>query len=156
MAKATWPSSAHWTDRDYRVEMVKGNLTFLVWKRSGERTLLKEANSLLEPYGAISKVENLEKEVQDLYFLPLSVIVEFEMFDARRDVLSVIVEYEMFDARRDVLTSMRIPSDRRIRNVRRSRSSSNSKCSTLSVIVEFEMFDARRDVLKSRRIPRDS
>ncbi|KAH7002282.1 hypothetical protein EDB80DRAFT_867289 [Ilyonectria destructans] len=83
-----WPSSAHWIGRDCRVEMVKGNLTFLVWKRSGERTLLNEAHSLLHHYGAISRVENLEKEVQDRYQLPLSVIVEFEMFDARRDVLS--------------------------------------------------------------------
>ncbi|KAL6410172.1 Meiotic activator RIM4 [Ilyonectria robusta] len=83
-------------DRGCRVEMVRGNLTFLVWKRSGERTLLKEANSLLEPYGAISKVENLEKEVQDLYFLPLSVIVEYEMFDARRDVLGSMKGHPVF------------------------------------------------------------
>lgn len=64
-------------------------MTFLVWKRSGERTLLNEAHSLLHHYGAISRVENLEKEIQDRYHLPLSVIVEFEMFDARRDVLAV-------------------------------------------------------------------
>ncbi|KAH8683472.1 hypothetical protein BGZ61DRAFT_590299 [Ilyonectria robusta] len=61
--------------------------------------LLKEVNSLLHPYGAISKVENLEKEVQDRYYLPISVIVEFEMCDARRDALG----------------------DCRVRNVRRSR-----------------------------------
>ncbi|KAL6414430.1 hypothetical protein AUP68_00950 [Ilyonectria robusta] len=72
--------------------------------------LLKEVNSLLHPYGAISKVENLEKEVQDRYYLPISVIVEFEMCDARRDALG----------------------DCRVRNVRRSRSSSNTKCSTLA------------------------
>lgn len=58
-------------------------------------------------------------------------IVEFEMFDARRDVLSVIVEYEMFDARRDVLTVSPNP-------------------------VPLAQFTSILTSVQSRRIPRDS
>ncbi|KAF7537808.1 hypothetical protein G7Z17_g12777 [Cylindrodendrum hubeiense] len=79
-----------------RAEEARANRTFIVYKRSGERTRLNEAHALLQHYGSISKVENLDQHTQVTMNLPLSVVVVFEMFDARRDVLKSTSRHPVF------------------------------------------------------------
>ncbi|KAH7176281.1 hypothetical protein EDB81DRAFT_633320, partial [Dactylonectria macrodidyma] len=82
--------------RKLRVEEVRANLTFAVYKKSGDRTLLHEAQVLLEPYGPISKVETLEEHIRISLGLPPAVVVVFEKFDSHRDILGATREHPIF------------------------------------------------------------
>lgn len=64
-------------------------MIFLVIRRNGGRVRHEEARSLLAPFGAIDKVEDLDHGTQERLNLPPAVRVRFEMFDPRRDVIKV-------------------------------------------------------------------
>ncbi|KAJ4308809.1 hypothetical protein N0V84_011879 [Fusarium piperis] len=73
--------------RPVRTERCNANLVFLVIRRNGGRVSHQEARSLLAPFGAIAKVEDLDPATQERLNLAPAVRVRFEMFDPRRDVV---------------------------------------------------------------------
>ncbi|KAI5464326.1 hypothetical protein BGZ63DRAFT_421378 [Mariannaea sp. PMI_226] len=73
--------------RPCRTEKCKANVTFLVCRRDYQKTTIEEAHSFLAPFGAIAKVEVMDKLTQG--FLGLSnqaIIVTYEMFDSHRNI----------------------------------------------------------------------
>ncbi|TLD33093.1 hypothetical protein PspLS_01436 [Pyricularia sp. CBS 133598] len=69
-----------------RTEMVKANRTFLVSRRYGNQITLDEARDVLEPFGAISKVEIPDVRTQEATGIRGAVLVEFSNFDLSRDL----------------------------------------------------------------------
>ncbi|KAL2273430.1 hypothetical protein FJTKL_04502 [Diaporthe vaccinii] len=72
--------------RPCRTEMVKANRTFIVQKKSGNPITVEEAQSTLMPYGSLSKCEFLHPQLREPLDFPPTVLVEFSMFDATRDL----------------------------------------------------------------------
>lgn len=72
--------------RPCRTEMVKANRTFIVQKKSGTPITVEEAQSTLLPYGSLSKCELLHPQLREPLGFPPTVLVEFSMFDATRDL----------------------------------------------------------------------
>ncbi len=60
-------------------------------KRGQSDITLEEARLALEPYGAIAHLGYLNSQVQETLGLPVSVTVEYEMFDPSRDLQAVCV-----------------------------------------------------------------
>lgn len=72
--------------RPCRTEMVKANRTFIVQKKSGNPITVEEAQSTLLPYGSLNKCELLHPQLREPLGFPPTVLVEFSMFDATRDL----------------------------------------------------------------------
>lgn len=72
--------------RPCRTEMVKANRTFIVQKKSGVPITVEEAQDTLLPYGSLSKCELLHPQLREPLGFPPTVLVEFSMFDATRDL----------------------------------------------------------------------
>lgn len=72
--------------RPCRTEMVKANRTFIVQKKSGTPITVEEAQNTLLPYGSLSKCELLHPQLREPLGFPPTVLVEFSMFDATRDL----------------------------------------------------------------------
>ncbi|TLD17276.1 uncharacterized protein PgNI_00270 [Pyricularia grisea] len=72
--------------RSCRTEMVKAIRTFLVSRRFGNQITLEEARDVLEPFGAISKVEIPDARTQETTGIRGAVLVEFSNFDITRDL----------------------------------------------------------------------
>lgn len=72
--------------RPCRTEMVKANRTFIVQKKSGNPITVEEAQNTLLPYGSLSKCELLHPQLREPLGFPPTVLVEFSMFDATRDL----------------------------------------------------------------------
>lgn len=63
--------------------------TFIVYKHSGMSIDEREAFKLLDPLGEISSVKSLDIEVQAEMGLPATMVVQFKLYDPRRDVRKV-------------------------------------------------------------------
>ncbi|KAI3398613.1 hypothetical protein diail_8961 [Diaporthe ilicicola] len=72
--------------RPCRTEMVKANRTFIIQKKSGTPITVEEAQDTLMPYGSLSKCEILHPQLREPLGFPPTVLVEFSMFDATRDL----------------------------------------------------------------------
>lgn len=72
--------------RPCRTEMVKANRTFIVQKKSGNPITVEEAQNTLLPYGSLNKCELLHPQLREPLGFPPTVLVEFSMFDATRDL----------------------------------------------------------------------
>lgn len=60
-----------------------------MFKKSGERTTTKEAHQLLEPYGAIAKIEDVSPTILRQLSVPQAKLVSYERYDQNRDVIKV-------------------------------------------------------------------
>ncbi|ROV94200.1 hypothetical protein VSDG_05740 [Cytospora chrysosperma] len=72
--------------RSCRTEMVKANRTFIIQKKSGSPITVQEAQEVLLPYGSLSKCELLHPQLREPLNFPPTVLIEFSMFDATRDL----------------------------------------------------------------------
>lgn len=72
--------------RSCRTEMVKANRTFVIQKKSGTPITVQEAQEVLLPYGSLSKCELLHPQLREPLNFPPTVLIEFSMFDASRDL----------------------------------------------------------------------
>ncbi|KUI65660.1 Meiotic activator RIM4 [Cytospora mali] len=72
--------------RSCRTEMVKANRTFIIQKKSGSPMTVQEAQEVLLPYGSLSKCELLHPQLREPLNFPPTVLIEFSMFDATRDL----------------------------------------------------------------------
>lgn len=75
--------------RPCRTEMVKANRTFVIQRKTGGHITIDEAEKVLLPYGSLSKCELLHPQLRDPLGFPPTVLVEFSMFDATRDLHTV-------------------------------------------------------------------
>lgn len=75
--------------RPCRTEMVKANRTFIIQKKSGAPISIDEAEKALLPFGSMSKIEIMHPQLREPLRLPPTVLVEFSMFDATRDLHQV-------------------------------------------------------------------
>lgn len=82
--------------RPCRTEMVKANRTFVVQKKSGASISIDEAEKLLVPFGQLSKCEVLHPQLRDSLGYSPTVLVEFSMFDATRDLHTVSINQSFF------------------------------------------------------------
>lgn len=62
---------------------------FIVFKTSGERITTQEAERLLEPYGHIASVKDVNLDIQQRLAIPQSKLVSYEKYDSKRDVIKV-------------------------------------------------------------------
>jgi polyadenylate-binding protein len=72
--------------RPCRTEMVKANRTFIIQKKSGAHITAAEAKNTLRAYGSLNKCEVLHPQLREPLGFPSTVLVEFSMFDATRDL----------------------------------------------------------------------
>ncbi|ROW10490.1 hypothetical protein VMCG_01664 [Cytospora schulzeri] len=72
--------------RSCRTEMVKANRTFIIQKKSGTPITVQEAQEVLLPYGSLSKCEVLHPQLREPLNFPPTILIEFSMFDATRDL----------------------------------------------------------------------
>lgn len=72
--------------RQCRTEMVKANRTFVIQKKSGNPITVEEARQVLLPFGSLSKCELLHPQLREPLNYPPTVLIEFSMFDATRDL----------------------------------------------------------------------
>lgn len=75
--------------RPCRTEMVKANRTFVVQKKTGSPITIDEAERVLLAFGQLSKCELLHPQLRDPLGYPPTILVEFSMFDATRDLHTV-------------------------------------------------------------------
>lgn len=75
--------------RPCRTEMVKANRTFVIQRKTGGPITIDEAEKVLLPYGSLSKCELLHPQLREPLGFPPTVLVEFSMFDATRDLHTV-------------------------------------------------------------------
>lgn len=75
--------------RPCRTEMVKANRTFIMQKKNGAQITIDEAEKALLPFGSMSKIEVMHPQLREPLRLPPTVLVEFSMFDATRDLHQV-------------------------------------------------------------------
>lgn len=75
--------------RPCRTEMVKANRTFVIQKKTGGLITIDEAEKALLPFGSLNKCETLHPQLREPLNMPPSVLVEFSMFDATRDLHQV-------------------------------------------------------------------
>ncbi|KAF4966034.1 hypothetical protein FSARC_6234 [Fusarium sarcochroum] len=73
--------------RPCRTKKCGGNLTYIIFRRNNRMVQHDEARIIFSKYGAIAKIENLDYQTQKRLRLPHSLLVHYEMFDARRDVI---------------------------------------------------------------------
>ncbi|KAJ3535562.1 hypothetical protein NM208_g7083 [Fusarium decemcellulare] len=102
--------------RPCRTEKCNGNLVYIVCRRNRRAVQHEEARTLLEPYGVIAWIKDLDRVIQLRLKLPPSVLVQYEMFDARRDVAKALGHNTIFvvmpyDAKVAQDPSERDPSD---------------------------------------------
>ncbi|KAF4461361.1 RNA-binding [Fusarium albosuccineum] len=102
--------------RPCRTEKCNGNLVYIVCRRNRRAVQHEEARTLLEPYGVIAWIKDLDRAIQVRLKLPPSVLVQYEMFDARRDVAKALGHNTIFvvmpyDAKVAQDPSERDPSD---------------------------------------------
>ncbi|KAJ4386642.1 hypothetical protein N0V93_009540 [Gnomoniopsis smithogilvyi] len=72
--------------RPCRTEMVKANRTFIIQKKSGTPITIEEAERVLLAFGKLSKCELLHPQLRDTLGYSPTILVEFSMFDATRDL----------------------------------------------------------------------
>lgn len=75
--------------RPCRTEMVKANRTFVIQKKTGPPITVDEAERALLAFGQLSKCELLHPQLREPLGYPPTVLVEFSMFDATRDLHTV-------------------------------------------------------------------
>lgn len=75
--------------RPCRTEMVKANRTFIIQKKNGAAITIDEAEKALLPFGSMNKCEVMHPQLREPLRLPPTVLVEFSMFDATRDLHQV-------------------------------------------------------------------
>lgn len=75
--------------RPCRTEMVKANRTFIIQKKNCSPINIDEAEKALLPFGSMNKCEVLHPQLRDPLGFPPTVLVEFSMFDATRDLHTV-------------------------------------------------------------------
>ncbi|PSR77773.1 hypothetical protein BD289DRAFT_486340 [Coniella lustricola] len=75
--------------RPCRTEPVKANRTYVIQKKDGGPISLEEAREALLTFGPLSKCEHLHDQLRKPLGYPPTVLVEFAMFDANRDLQSV-------------------------------------------------------------------
>ncbi|KAJ4259646.1 hypothetical protein NW762_007576 [Fusarium torreyae] len=73
--------------RPCRIEKCGGNLIYIIYRRNHRMVQHDEARIIFSKYGTIAKIENLGRQSQMRLRLPPSLLVHYEMFDARRDVV---------------------------------------------------------------------
>jgi hypothetical protein len=75
--------------RPCRTEMVRANRTFILYGREDEDITLEEAREICSRYGTLARCEELPAQIRETMGLPYTVLVEFRIFDARRDFNAV-------------------------------------------------------------------
>lgn len=75
--------------RACRTEPVKANRTYVIQRKDGQAITTGEAQRALQPYGSLAKCEHLHAQLREPLNYPPTVLVEFAMFDANRDLQSV-------------------------------------------------------------------
>lgn len=82
--------------RPCRTEMVKANRTFIIQKKTGTPITIDEAEKVLVAFGQLSKCELLHPQLRDTLGYSATVLVEFSMFDATRDLHTVSIPSRPF------------------------------------------------------------
>ncbi|GAB1312151.1 Multicopy suppressor of sporulation protein msa1 [Madurella fahalii] len=95
--------------RPCRTEMVRANRSFIIYiarpNHPDEEIDIREAREILEPYGELSKCEELSARECEELKVPKALLVEFATFDPKRDINSAVREkdkynIEAFDTRK--------------------------------------------------------
>lgn len=102
--------------RSCRTEMVKANRTFVIHKRSCAPISAQEAQQVLLPFGSLSKCEVLHPQLREPLKLPPTVLIEFSMFDATRDLHTAfrhdpVYNVTAFDLKKTCAANNRINGD---------------------------------------------
>lgn len=63
--------------------------TFIIYKRAGGVISMDKAREILQPFGPMNKIDFLHPQLQSMLGLPITVVVEFTMFDPARDLNTV-------------------------------------------------------------------
>lgn len=67
--------------------------TFIVYQHSGMPTEERDAFQLLDPLGEISSIEPLDADVQADMKIPDAMVVQFKLYDPRRDIRKVSLHF---------------------------------------------------------------
>ncbi|KAF6840644.1 RNA recognition domain-containing protein [Colletotrichum plurivorum] len=73
--------------RPCRTETVRANRTYIIYRRNRSAISMEEANELLAPFGELETIRFLDQEIQDQMRLPVTVRVQFRLFDPTQQVL---------------------------------------------------------------------
>ncbi|KAF7563866.1 hypothetical protein G7046_g237 [Stylonectria norvegica] len=69
---------------------------FIVFKKSEEKVHFREALALLQPYGNIAKIEEVDNKVRERLGLPQCLQVSYSLFDAKRDVVKAYKNHPQY------------------------------------------------------------
>ncbi|KAF4448141.1 Meiotic activator RIM4 [Fusarium austroafricanum] len=73
--------------RPIRVEKCGGNLAYIIFRKNSRPVQIDEARTIFAPYGPIEKIAPLDLYAQKTLNVPPSLLVQFSMFDPKRDVI---------------------------------------------------------------------
>ncbi|KAK1580348.1 RNA recognition domain-containing protein [Colletotrichum navitas] len=73
--------------RPCRTETVRANRTYIIYRRDGTEITMEEANELMRPFGTIETFRVLDHQIRDQLQLPVTIRVQFEVFDPSQQVL---------------------------------------------------------------------
>ncbi|GKT46050.1 meiotic activator RIM4 [Colletotrichum spaethianum] len=73
--------------RPCRTETVRANRTYIIYRRDGTDITMEEANELMRPFGPIETFRVLDPQIRDQLELPVTIRVQFEVFDPSQQVL---------------------------------------------------------------------
>ncbi|KZL81077.1 rna recognition domain-containing protein [Colletotrichum incanum] len=73
--------------RPCRTETVRANRTYIIYRRDGTDITMEEANELMRPFGPIETFRVLDPQIRDQLQLPVTIRVQFEVFDPSQQVL---------------------------------------------------------------------
>ncbi|KAK5998926.1 Meiotic activator RIM4 [Cladobotryum mycophilum] len=85
--------------RPVRIEMAKANSSWIVHKLSGKEITKQEAVSLLGMLGEIAGATHLDEKMRAQLNLPPSIVVQFRLYDPKRDVLRSIGKHRIYKVR---------------------------------------------------------
>ncbi|KAK1518839.1 RNA recognition domain-containing protein [Colletotrichum costaricense] len=73
--------------RPCRTETVRANRTYIIYRHDRVNMTVEEAQELLTPFGALDRINLLDKEIQEKLGLPVTVRVQFAVHDPSQQVL---------------------------------------------------------------------
>ncbi|KAK1641315.1 hypothetical protein BDP81DRAFT_458146 [Colletotrichum phormii] len=73
--------------RPCRTETVRANRTYIIYRHDRVDMTIEEAQELLTPFGALDRINLMDKEIQEKLGLPVTVRVQFAVHDPSQQVL---------------------------------------------------------------------
>ncbi|OLN86128.1 Meiotic activator RIM4 [Colletotrichum chlorophyti] len=110
--------------RPCRTETVRANRTYIIFRRDRTPITIAEANELLSPFGAIETVRLLDHQIQNQMRLPVTIRVQFEVFDPTQQVLRAFrmnrcYKVEAYDFKKAMQVRSRDPEQTQVDNLDR-------------------------------------